>query len=203
VSTDGKARCLVGLGLPLLLGGAGYCQEPLGDVPVERGIAHDVAPERSFGPLTVKEGPLRAELTTERSSFGDNNLILTISNASDDFWCLAPGEIDTVNQRVRLLDEAGRDVPLRSWGERGNPPPETILGFDYNDAYTFILPREKRQLPLNLGNFVVSSGAYRYEMIFIYYRCRDAIDSDRIKEHRVVQPYAVVGKGSIVLPLKK
>jgi hypothetical protein len=160
-------------------------------------VAHRIAP--SSGLRAIQDGPLRVSLVSERSQ-GKNLVYVALANPSHDFLCISAHMVDVRYQHILLKDATGRHVPLRTYGEtrRLTPP-----GFDYGDAYFVVRPAEKRKIEIDIDNFEIEHGTYTYDIQFLYYRCRDAIEMSRMADGRPIETFGVHDAGSISLSEEK
>lgn len=146
-----------------------------------------------WGPHRVRSGPLHAHMIVERQ-LGRNTASVILLNRSDQFLCIDSRMLDTRYQHILLLSQSGEPVRLGSYAEMG---PNTLLEFNYDDPYLFILPHETRRIEVDLANLKITSGTYRYDLVFLYYQCQDIIDKDRIKAGKDIGTFAVHEKGTV------
>lgn len=188
-----KSRVLFSLTLALLFwGGSVLRAAPTSPDPV----MNDGSP---WGPFHTQQGPLSVRAINEQR-LGKNSVSVIVSNKSNDFMCISAKILDSVYQHISLKDANGNRVPLLRYGESG---PDTLLQFNYLDSYVFILPEETREVEIDIGNFRAPPGRYHYDIIGLYFRCRDVIDLARLSKKRNIMPFGFHADGVLVLPTEK
>ena len=146
----------------------------------------------------AKDGdPLLEVRVTIGQQLGKNIGQVMLVNKSTEFLCISERVFDPQFQRVLLKRKDGSYIGLRSTAD---PAINVFLGFDYTDAYLFVMPAEKKKIDFDLMNFVVQPGRYDYEMTFSYYRCTDVIDNVRIKSRRTIPSFGIQATGEVSIP---
>ena len=101
---------------------------------------------------------------------------VVLENKSAEYLCIAERAFDTMKPGIRLIDTTGKEV------RRGTFADGTVdleRNFDFLPAYLFLKPHQKRQIGVDLRNFNVAGGEYRYELTAPYYLCGDIVNSTR------------------------
>lgn len=174
---------------------SGYSQSAeLTTVPIKH--QQEEIPLSSWGPIQVHRGPLIVKMVVEQL-LGRNSVSIILSNPSNEFFCINSQMFDTTFSYIRFFDKRRKRVRQLGYGET---IPTPRLGFDYNDFYTFLFPGETRKIDINAQNFELKSGLYGYEIILLYYRCHDVIDSARIKAKKDIKTFSVHVTGTVTLP---
>ncbi len=147
------------------------------------------------GPVSVRDGPVRGQLSVDRT-LGRKSVYVSLANASDQFMCIGTDQVDTRAQAIVLRDSLNNVVPRNEYRERGVP---TLLGFDYESSYYFVLPHETRRIPVAMSVFVAPPGVYTYQHLLIYFACNDIVDPKRIARGERIPTFATEMKGVLDL----
>lgn len=144
-------------------------------------------------PLRVSKGNLDISIESV-DVLGSYIVSYVLRNRDEDFYCISYGSLD-----AQHVEFTGKDDGLVELNEISDPPFEDHLGVNYSEPYLILEPGSQRKVSIDMSKFAPMDGIYRYEAVFLYFRCADVIDRSRIRARRTIQGYVSDAKGEVTV----
>lgn len=155
---------------------------------------NNIEPPNS-GLLRIYPGPIKTKLTAEYNA-GKNKFTISITNSSNEFFCMDAKMTDPIYQHIFFRKNTGELVALNIVADSSMA---FSYKFDYNESFVFLRPNETRKVERDFNNFDIGAGDYTYETTFLYYRCKDIIDLRRLVNKKRIKTYLVHDIGRVSL----
>lgn len=142
-----------------------------------------IAETNSLFDATLKEHPVAGHY-------------IELNNANSFFTCVDEHMLDAKNGFILFTNlKNSEEETFR--GSTPQFPVHLTDGVDLSNAYLILLPNEKRQIYIDMSNFILHEGKYRYKFVLNLYKCNDITDEARLKAKRDVKSLSIEREGVV------
>lgn len=121
-----------------------------------------------------------------------------MTSLSSQFLFVGDYVFDTERTYISLASKNGE--PVARYSHRDSGPSLLYSDVDLSKGYLFLKPGEKRQVFINMKNFVTKPGMYSYRVLFPYYLCGDIINTNDSAGSKKIPSHIVDSSGTV--PIK-
>lgn len=129
---------------------------------------------------------------------GNHSLLLQLSNKSKRAACISEKSFVANDGAVQISNFKGDRVT--PFANIGLPRSQDFRGFDYGQAYHFLMPGSASAFSTALTDFKLPPGHYYYSWHIAYYICRDIVNLEQSAEPGLAAQYAFVTSGEFFVP---